>query len=139
VPLSKDDQGERETYTIQIVMNDRMVSPEPKPLEELKGLVTADIITILKRCGLISLKQHYPVKINAEVLKSIQKYQRSAGVVSSRHSFSFQCIIIRSERRSYNSDDYLFLLLLVSLLCDNLVRMRISWIVYMINIFIRQI
>lgn len=61
-----------ETYTIQIVKNDRMVSPEPKPLEEVKGLVTADYQNYLEKMWVDSLKQHYPVKINEEVLKSIQ-------------------------------------------------------------------
>ncbi|MCE1167062.1 MAG: peptidylprolyl isomerase [Sphingobacteriia bacterium] len=61
-----------ETYTVEIIKNDRMVAPEPKPLEEVKGLVTADYQNYLEKLWVDSLKQRYPVSVNEEVLKSIQ-------------------------------------------------------------------
>lgn len=54
-----------------IIVNQK-VSPEPKTLNEARGLVTADYQNYLEKLWIKQLKDKYPVKVNKEVLSTIQ-------------------------------------------------------------------
>ena len=51
----------------------QLIKPEPKSLDEAKGLITADYQTYLEKEWIKSLKEKYPVIINEKVLESINK------------------------------------------------------------------
>lgn len=56
-----------------IVYVNRAISPEPKLLNEARGLITADYQTYLEKQWMIELHNKYKVEINEDVLKSMIK------------------------------------------------------------------
>jgi len=56
----------------QILIIRGIVSPQPKSLNEAKGLVTADYQTYLESRWIDNLRQKYPVSINKEVFNTIK-------------------------------------------------------------------
>jgi peptidyl-prolyl cis-trans isomerase SurA len=59
--------------TVIFVLVKNKLAPQPKTLEEAKGLVTADYQAYLEKVWVDSLKKKYPVVMNNEVLNSIGK------------------------------------------------------------------
>lgn len=66
------NSSEAEGLVTLVYMNS-LVAPEPKKLNEAKGLITADYQTHLEKNWLDELKKKYPVSINQEVFYSIIK------------------------------------------------------------------
>lgn len=66
--LQKKDQGKFSS----IVVNG-IISPEPKKLNEAKGLITADYQTVLETEWIKSLREKYSVEVNQEVLNKISQ------------------------------------------------------------------
>lgn len=56
---------------IFVVINN-ILTPEPKTLQEAKGLVTADYQTLLEKQWIEELKEKYKVTVNKEVLDSLK-------------------------------------------------------------------
>jgi peptidyl-prolyl cis-trans isomerase SurA len=48
-----------------------MLQPEPKTLDEARGLVTADYQTYLEKEWIKELKEKYPVAVNEDVLEKV--------------------------------------------------------------------
>jgi peptidyl-prolyl cis-trans isomerase SurA len=63
---------EKGNTTVFVLVKNKM-APQPKTLEEAKGLVTADYQAFLEKVWIDSLKKKYPVAVNKEVLNSIGK------------------------------------------------------------------
>ena len=57
---------------IIFVVIQKILPPEPKTLNEAKGLVTADYQTLLEKQWIEELKEKYKVTVNKEVLESIK-------------------------------------------------------------------
>ena len=51
----------------------KMIAPEPKALDEAKGLITADYQTYLEKEWIAGLKKKYPAQVNNEVLQTLWK------------------------------------------------------------------
>ncbi len=49
----------------------KMIAPEPKDLDDAKGLITADYQTYLEKEWISSLKKKYPAQVNNEVLQTL--------------------------------------------------------------------
>lgn len=60
--------GEKETRTVWML---QIVNPEPKPLQEVKGLVTAEFQNYLEQEWVKELRSKYTWKIDEKVLQSI--------------------------------------------------------------------
>jgi len=58
--------------TVFVVVH-RMVAPEPKLLNEIRGLVTADYQTFLEKEWIKTLREKYPVTVNKEVFETLIK------------------------------------------------------------------
>jgi peptidyl-prolyl cis-trans isomerase SurA len=58
-------------FTSSFVIVKGILSPEPKKLDETRGLVTSDYQEYLETEWLKSLKEKYPVSVNSELLKQI--------------------------------------------------------------------
>lgn len=63
----------RENNQIKLVSILSLLDPEPKPLQEVKGLVTAEYQNYLEQQWVKELRSKYSWKVNDEVLKSIYK------------------------------------------------------------------
>jgi len=61
----------RENNEIKLVSVLNLLNPEPKPLQEVKGLVTAEYQNYLEQQWVKDLRNKYSWKVNDEVLKSI--------------------------------------------------------------------
>jgi peptidyl-prolyl cis-trans isomerase SurA len=56
----------------QIAILHRMVKPEPKKLNEARGLITADYQNYLEKIWIEQLRSKYPVQVNTELFKTIK-------------------------------------------------------------------
>lgn len=63
----------RENNGIKVVSVLNLLDPEPKPLQEVKGLVTAEYQNYLEQQWVNQLRGKYSWKVDEEVLKSIYK------------------------------------------------------------------
>ncbi|KAF5034595.1 hypothetical protein DSECCO2_594480 [anaerobic digester metagenome] len=63
----------RENNEIKLVSVLNLIEPEPKPLQEVKGLVTAEYQNYLEQQWVNELRAKYTWKVDEEVLKSIYK------------------------------------------------------------------
>jgi len=63
----------RENNEIKLVSVLNLIDPEPKPLQEVKGLVTAEYQNYLEQQWVNELRAKYTWKVDEEVLKSIYK------------------------------------------------------------------
>lgn len=59
-----------EELTVFVKIN-KVLPPQPKELDEARGIVTADYQTYLEKEWIVELKNKYPVSVNEEVLSSI--------------------------------------------------------------------
>jgi len=66
--LSKDISSKDQLTIIDIK---KVLDPEPKALEEAKGIITADFQTYLEKEWILSLKSKYPVEVKNEVLQTL--------------------------------------------------------------------
>ena len=64
--IMKDDK-------VIIVEIKNVMPPQPKSLDEAKGLITADYQTYLEKNWIKELREKYPVKVNEEVLRTMWK------------------------------------------------------------------
>lgn len=67
--ISKDIVKEGKTYIVNI---HNIVAPEPKQLDEARGLITADYQNFLENRWIKELRKKYPYQVNQEVLLSIK-------------------------------------------------------------------
>ena len=67
--ISKDIVEDGKTYIVYI---NEIVAPEPKKLDEARGLITADYQNFLEERWIKELRQKYPYSVNQEVLSSIK-------------------------------------------------------------------
>ena len=65
-PIAKDGQ-------INLVYINRQIAPEPKALNEAKGLITADYQNYLEKEWIKSLRAKYTIKINEDVFNQMIK------------------------------------------------------------------
>jgi len=74
------DSIEWKAHTTKYIENDdgvvyivlkNIINPEPKKLDEAKGIITADYQNFLEIQWIKSLKEKYPVNVNKEVLNSV--------------------------------------------------------------------
>lgn len=70
VGLSEPIKSDVEELTVFIKITE-IVSPQPKKLNEARGLVTADYQSFLEKNWVEQLKKKYPVSVNEEVLNLI--------------------------------------------------------------------
>jgi len=57
---------------VGFVMINKIIKPEPKSLNEAKGLVTAEYQNYLEKQWVEELKKKYPVTVNKDVLSTVQ-------------------------------------------------------------------
>ena len=57
---------------IVFVVVNKVLQPEPKALEEIKGLITSDYQNHLEKEWVDELKSKYKVEVNKEVLKLVK-------------------------------------------------------------------
>lgn len=67
--LSKDIVEDGKVYLLNI---HEVLSPEPKQLDEARGLITADYQNFLEQRWIKELREKYPYNVNQEVLSSIK-------------------------------------------------------------------
>lgn len=67
--ISKDIVEDGKVYLVNI---HEVLSPEPKQLDEARGLITADYQNFLEQRWIKELREKYPFKVNQEVLSSIK-------------------------------------------------------------------
>ena len=67
--ISKDIVEDGKTYVVNI---HEIVAPEPKQLDEARGLITADYQNFLEDAWIKELRKKYPFTVNKEVLSSIK-------------------------------------------------------------------
>lgn len=70
-PGIKKPVADKDGNSVVIVMH-QFITPEPKSLNEAKGLITADYQNYLEKEWIQQLREKYPVVVNKEVLDSIQ-------------------------------------------------------------------
>ena len=54
------------------IVNNKILKPEPKQLDECRGLVTADYQNYLEKKWIATLRAKYPVHVNEELLSKIK-------------------------------------------------------------------
>ncbi|MBW6490028.1 MAG: peptidylprolyl isomerase [Lentimicrobium sp.] len=67
--ISKDIQLNEKVHIINI---HQVLEPEPKQLDEARGLITSDYQNYLEKIWIKELRQKYPYTVNREVLSSIR-------------------------------------------------------------------
>ncbi|MDY0103723.1 MAG: hypothetical protein RBS07_12380 [Lentimicrobium sp.] len=67
--ISKDIVEDGKVYIVNI---HEVLSPEPKQLDEARGLITADYQNFLEQRWIKELREKYPFHVNQEVLSSIK-------------------------------------------------------------------
>lgn len=67
--ISKDIVEDGKTYIVNI---HEIVAPEPKKLDEARGLITADYQNFLESAWIKELRKKYPFSVNKEVLSTIK-------------------------------------------------------------------
>ena len=68
-PMS--DNLEEDGRVIFLVRN-RILKPEPKELDECRGLVTADYQNYLEKQWIAQLREKYPVQVDQEILQTLK-------------------------------------------------------------------
>jgi len=61
-----------ENDRIVIIVKNKIVKPEPKKLDEARGIVTADYQTYLEKLWIQELREKYKVEVNKELLSKIK-------------------------------------------------------------------
>lgn len=67
--ISKDIQSDGKVYIVNI---HQVLEPEPKQLDEARGLITSDYQNYLEKNWIKELREKYPYSVNRDVLSSIR-------------------------------------------------------------------
>jgi len=72
-----DDKTQNKKYTLfedkkLIIYINAMIPPQPKQLNETKGVVTADYQSYLEKQWINELRKKYTIQINEDVLKQVK-------------------------------------------------------------------
>jgi len=71
--IAKEKTISETGVTLTWALLNKLVSPEPKALEEVKGLVTAEYQNQLEKDWIEKLRKQYPYKVDRSVLNQINK------------------------------------------------------------------
>jgi peptidyl-prolyl cis-trans isomerase SurA len=67
--ISKDIKSDSSLVFVEII---RILNPEPKALNESRGLITADYQNFLEKIWIGYLRHKYPVTIHKDILEQIK-------------------------------------------------------------------